>query len=287
MKATSDIIGTDQSKAVKPGRTKRRIIRVIKITVLIYCSVGIALYYLQEKFLFHPEPLAKDYQWSFKVPFQEINLPYSKEENLNIIRFLPNDSIRKGAVIYFHGNMKNIEHYAKGVKIFTDNGYEVWMPDYPGYGKTTGELTEMKLYDQALQVYKLARGRYKADSIIIYGRSLGSGLATYVGSYESAKLLILETPYYSIPDLFSSYAPIFPAGRMSKFKIPSGDYLADCDMPVVIFHGTDDHTIPYKCAAKLKPALKKVDRFISIEGGKHNDIQSKPEYINMMQDLLR
>ncbi len=272
---------------LRVGRTKRRVFRLLKILVLLYCSIGIALFYLQEKFLFHPSPLPLAHEWKFEMPFEELNIAYSKNENLNIIRFLPKNLPARGAVIYFHGNMNNVGNYAGFAKIFTDRGYELWMPDYPGFGKTTGKLSERKLYDQALQVYKLVNGKFSPDSIIIYGKSLGTGIASYLASVEPSGMLILETPYFSIPDLFAAFAPVYPVERMSTFKIPLGQYLSECKIPIIIFHGTKDEVIPYRSASKLKPYLKKGDEFITIENGRHNNLASNNVYIRKMLYILK
>src|SRR5688500_7923859 len=111
--------------------------RLFKIVIIIYCSLGIAFYYLQENFLFHPVPLSADYAYHFSRPFREVNFRINMNENLSVVQFFPEDSVRKGVVLYFHGNRQNINRYAKFADNFTRYGYEVWMPDYPGFGKTT------------------------------------------------------------------------------------------------------------------------------------------------------
>ena len=68
--------------------------------------------YWQDKFLFHPQKLSADYQYKFKSRFEELNIPFNDMDTMNIIKFLPDNIPVKGAVIYYHGNMKNIEHYA-------------------------------------------------------------------------------------------------------------------------------------------------------------------------------
>ncbi len=219
-------------------RKVRILVRWIKILLLVYVMIGIGLYFFQDKLLLHPVPLPPDYEYTFSIPFKEVNIPINSKENLNIIQFPPRDSARKGVVLYFHGNKNNIYRYSASSKNFTRNGYEVWMPDYPGFGKTTGDLTEKKLYDEALLVYKLALMKYKADSIIIYGRSFGSGIASQLASIRECRRLILETPYYSIPALFSHYAPIYPTGLLSKYKLPVNEYLPEVTAPITIFHGT-------------------------------------------------
>jgi alpha-beta hydrolase superfamily lysophospholipase len=220
------------------------------------------------------------------MPFEEINIPFNNADTLNMVKFFPTDSVRKCVVVYFHGNRENIERYAKFAGNFTKYGYEVWMEDYPGYGKSTGDRTEKKMYEQALQVQKMAAGKYGKDSIIIYGKSLGTGIAAYVAKASRNQRLILETPYYSIPSLFSCYAPIYPTGKMSTYKIPSNEYIADVKYPVSIFHGTNDGVIPYRNAARLKAVLKPTDEFITIEKGTHHDLNSFDLFKQKLDSLL-
>ena len=278
---------------------KRKIIfRWLKIIIILYCSIGIALYYLQEKFLFHPEKLSQAYVYDFpltgpggqdpadKVPFEELDIPFNETDTMNMIKFFPKDSIRRGVVIYFHGNKENIGRYAKFAGNFTKHGYEVWMEDYPGFGKSTGESTEKKMYQQALQIQKMAASRYGKDSIIVYGKSFGTGIAAYVASESNCRRLILETPYYSIPSLFSCYAFIYPTALMSTYKIPTYKFLQDVHYPISIFHGTDDGVIPYRCAAKLKNVLKSTDEFITIEKGTHQNLNDFDLFKRKLDSLL-
>jgi len=266
--------------------TKRKIYRVIIVITLIYCSIGIALYHLQEKFLFHPVGLTHDFQFKFDVPFKEVNIPMNETDTLNIVQFFPSDSVSKGVVLYFHGNSDNVTRYAKYADNFTKNGYEVWIPDYQTYGKTTGELTEENMYKQAKEVYKLAHSKFSSDSVFIYGKSLGTGVASYIAAKEKCAALILETPFYSIPSLFSTYAPIYPTGRMSHFKFPVGEYLEETTEPVLIFAGTSDKVIPYRNATKLKKVLKPFDQFITIENGTHNNLTGFPIFQKKMDSVF-
>ena len=266
---------------------KNKVWRWAKIILLIYFLIGIALYFLQNKILLHPVAHPPGYAYTFNVPFKEVDIPINKNENFNIVQFFPKDSLSKGVVLYFHGNMQNIYHYAKFANNFTRLGYEVWMPDYPGFGKTTGELTETKLYDEALLTYKLANIKFTADSIIIYGRSFGSGIAAELATRRDCRRLILETPYYSIPELFGYYAPIYPTSYMSKFKFPVNEYLKEVRAPVTIFHGTDDEIIPYSTVEKLKNILKPADEFIIIKNGRHNNLNDFKLFHQKLDSLLK
>lgn len=270
-----------------PQRNRTRIIfRWVKVVILLYCSTGIIFYYLQDKLLLHPQALPNNYVYHFNHPFNEINIDINKNETINMIQFLPK-SPRRGVLLYFHGNMQNINHYAARADLFTSYGYEVWMPDYPGFGKSRGNLTEAKLYNLAHIIYKLARSKIGQDSIIVYGRSFGTGIAAELGSQYKCKLLVLETPYFSIPDLAATYAPIYPMESMCMLKLPTYLYLRSVSAPVIIFHGTDDGLIPYRSASKLKKELKAGDKFVTILNGTHNDLPNFTLYRNTVDSLLR
>ena len=111
---------------------KKRIFFWVKIVVIIYCGSGIALYYLQGSFLFHPKKLPADYVFKFKIPFKEISIPINRTDTISVVKFFPVNETPKGVILYFHGNMNNIEYYEPLVPALTKYGYEVWMPDYPG-----------------------------------------------------------------------------------------------------------------------------------------------------------
>jgi len=266
---------------------KKKIFRWVKLIVLLYCIIGIGIYYLQDKILFHPQPVGRDSTYNFAAAYREVNLPYSKDVNINIIEFTTKDTPVKGVVLYFHGNRNNISRYAAYAPNFTRNGYEVWMMDYPGYGKSTGDFTEQQLYNWALVFYTLARARYSPGQIILYGKSMGTGIAAQLATIRDSKALILESPYYSLPSIVSSYFPVYPMERMIHFKIPTWQYLQQVPTTVTIFHGTDDGVIRFGNCKRLLPYLKKEDQLIKIEGGSHNDLSDYPLYQQKLDSLLR
>lgn len=243
------------------------------------------MYFFQKKIMLRPKKLPLNYQFVFDIPFIEINIPV-KDYNASIVKFLPSTIIPKGVILYFHGNRENISRYAKYVPDLTKHGYEVWITDYPGYGKTTGVFTEENVYLQASEIYRLANSRFNEDQIIVYGRSLGSGVASWLALKKRCKYLILETPYYSVPDLFYSYAPIYPVNAIIKFKFSTGEYLKKVTAPVIIFHGTNDRVIPYSCAEKLKQSLKPGDEFITVEKASHNDLSDFPVFHSKLHSIL-
>jgi pimeloyl-ACP methyl ester carboxylesterase len=267
--------------------TKKIFFRWLKLVIIIYCAIGIAFYYLQERILFHPQALSKDAKYNFSHPYTELNIPYDHETNLNIVEFKVPDSSVKGVVLYFHGNRNNISWYEKYVTNFTKRNYEVWMVDYPGFGKSTGKFTEQKVYEYALQLYILARARFKPSGIVIYGKSLGSCIASQLASVRDCKYLILETPCYSMTSLVSHYFPVYPVNQMLHYHFPNNEFLKTVTAPVIIFHGTEDWMVPYRNALRLEEVLKPHDEFVTIQGGSHNDLNDFPVFHQKLDSLLK
>jgi uncharacterized protein len=270
---------------MKPNRKK--IFSAIKIILLVYSVTGIAFTLLQDKIFFKPAAKALQENYNLPQPYREVNIAINATTNLNIVQFKANDTNNiKGVVLYFHGNKKNISWYAKYAPAFTGSNYEVWMMDYPGFGKSTGTLTEEILYSNAAQVYKLARSRFAKNSIIIFGKSIGTGIAAQLASVKDCKALILETPYYSLQSLVGTYLFMYPLKTMMHYNLPTYQYLPKVYAPITIFHGTSDGVIPYRNAKKLRPLLKAKDIFITIEEGTHNNLFEKPAVINKIKQLL-
>ena len=195
--------------------------------------------------------------------------------------------MQKGLVLYFHGNKENVSHYAAFANNFTRNQYAVWMPDYPGFGKSKGAISENVLYEEALQVYKMARKMYPAEKIIIYGKSIGTGMAAQLASIRDCKALILETPYFNFPSLANRFFWMFPFKNFLHFVLPINQYLTKVTAPITIFHGTEDGVSPYSNAIQLKAFLKTGDRFITIPGGSHNNLTNYSVMQNKLDSLLK
>ncbi|MBI2729737.1 MAG: alpha/beta fold hydrolase [Sphingobacteriales bacterium] len=265
---------------------KKRFVKWVKILLVTYVLIGTAFYFLQDRILFHPVSLKSGYKYDFKQPHRDINMRLDSISNLNVIEFTTSDTV-KGLVLYFHGNKKNISWYAKYAVNFTKQGYEVWMIDYPGYGKSTGRFTEEDLYRYAEALYQMARIRFSDERIIVYGKSMGTGIAAQLASANACQQLILETPYYSFTELGKHYLPVYPVEMMLHFKMPTYKYLPLVKTRVTILHGTDDWIIPYSNAIKLKPLLKAGDEFVTIDGGSHNDLNDFSLFHSKLDSLVK
>lgn len=251
----------------------------------LYVMLGSALYFLQEKILFLPTTLAQDYQYDFNFPFEELFLKTDQDATINALHFKAKNP--QGVILYFHGNAGDLSRWGTITEFFVEKNYDVFIMDYRSYGKSEGPLSEAAFYNDAQFCYDYLLKQYPEDKITLYGRSLGTGLASYLVSKNSPKQLILETPYYSIQDVAESRFPLFPVGRLLKYHFPTYQYLPSANCTITIFHGTDDNLVPFSSGKKLSELEVEDLNFVTIEGGGHNNLIEFTDYHNTIDKVLK
>jgi pimeloyl-ACP methyl ester carboxylesterase len=264
---------------------KKVIFRTLKLLLIFYILICVGLYYLQEKLLFFPDKLSKDYKFSFTQTFEEINVTTKDGKLLNGLLFMADSA--KGLIFYLHGNAGSLSSWGDVAKRYMDLHYSVFILDYPGYGKSEGAIgNKPQLFDAIQTAYDEMKKRFHEDNIVVLGYSVGTGPAAHLAATNHPKLLILQAPYYSLTDMMRHTYPFIPTFLL-KYKFQTNEYLKDCKMPVVIFHGTRDEVIYYGSSLKLKNEMKAGDTLITLEGQGHNDITDNPDYVKAIQTILR
>lgn len=238
---------------------------------------------MQEKLLFHPDKLPADLKYSFPASFEEINYAPGKDVAINALHFKADSS--KGIVFYLHGNAGALDSWGNVAPRFLQSHYDLLIIDYRGFGKSRGKLSEEGLFSDAQFIYNKLKEQYGEDRIIVYGRSIGTGIAAHVASKNHPCKLILETPYYNLEDLVKDLYPVAPAFIL-RYHFRTNEYLSSVKCPVYLFHGTSDEVIYYGSSGKLQKLFKPGDTLITIPGGKHNDLASFDEYRKGLKYIL-
>lgn len=246
----------------------------------VLAMMGIAL--LQTKIIFQPEVLPANYSFSFTHKFEEININTGDDARLNALYFTVPEA--KGVILYFHGNKGSLKRWGQIASGFTEYGYNVLVMDYRGYGKSKGQLSERALQQDARLFYEEAKHRFSEDSIVVYGRSLGTHFACLVASENHPKQLILETPYTSMTDVAKSKLPVFPMEALIRFTFDNSSLIKNVKCPVTIFHGTADRVVPYCLGKKLYEVATSAKTLITIPKGAHNNLA---EYATFQQTLKK
>lgn len=254
---------------------------------VIYLALCLVLYFFQEKVIFFPQKLPQDYQFTFRNKFEEVFLE-SNEAGRARIHALHFFSVQpKGVILYFHGNAGSLAGWGQVAGAFTKLGYDVFMPDYRGYGKSTGKISQAALFSDARLCYDYLKQKYAARDIVIYGRSIGTGIAAYLASQIPHRFLILETPFYGLAQIARSYFPFLPVNQLIRYPLESYQYLQAVETPVYIFHGLQDEIVAYASGKKLEESLdgKNVE-MITIPHGGHNNLGQFEKYWEGLKKIL-
>lgn len=268
-------------------RLLRRFLRVLGVLIILHLLLLVFLYVKQEKFFFNPKKLDKDYVFTFKEPFEELNIKVDEAIYLNALLFkTPNP---KGVILYFHGNAGAIHDWGKRAPLYLDNGYDILFVDYRGYGKSDGEYTEdMQLFNDAEKVYEYTKTLYTEDQITVLGFSLGTGLAAYVASQNHPHRLILNAPYYSWKDLITEdIAPLLPR-FMVRYDIPTYKFVEKVTCPIYIFHGDKDFLVNVESNSKKLQAINPSNIHLTvITDASHNGIHITKQYYDALKEVLK
>ncbi len=263
----------------------KKMITIIAIVAIGgYILICAALYFLQERLIFYPEVLAPDFTFTFPGRFEEIALP---SDGAVIFALYFKTDHPKGVVLYFHGNAGSLRSWGTVAESFVERGYDVLMPDYRGYGKSSGRIaSEQMLHDDAAVAYQYLLPHYPEDQIVVYGRSIGSGIATYLAKSHRPRMLILETPYFSLKEIVRQHYPFVPGGQL-KYPLRTDLWIGDVACPVYLFHGTSDDLIPHGASERLAALVRTEHELITIVGGGHNDLGNFEQYGQQLDRILR
>jgi len=192
-------------------------------------------------------------------------------------------------LLFLHGNAGNISHRLDSLRIFHELGLSVFIIDYRGYGRSDGHPDEAGTYRdaQAAWDYLLNEQGLRPRDIVIFGRSLGGGVASWLASRNMPAALIMESTFTSVGDLAADLYPWLPARTLTRIHYPSIDRIQDVNAPVLVVHSMDDELIPYRHGRRLFLAAGEPKSFLRLEGG-HNDgfLTSRSAYMPGLQAFL-
>lgn len=259
-------------------------IDILLIVAIIYVAICVLFYFFQHFAFFRPEHLAPHFTYKYSFPFEELNFEMEDGGKINAIHFkVPNT---RGIVYYLKGNSKSIKGWGKFAKDFLSNGYDFFMIDYRGFGKSSGKRNQQKVFSDAQYIYKWLAQTYPENQIVLYGRSLGTGIAARIASWNNPRMLILDSPYFSFYYNTRRYLFFTPLKWLLKYDMRTDQYLKGVQCPVHIIHGTNDKLITYRQSEKLKALYPDKITLHPIQNGKHNNLPDFPEFFELLYDIL-
>ncbi len=259
-------------------------LRLLKILVLIIAALHVLLYFFQEKLIFFPSLTDPNFRYQTRYPHQEVKLE-ADGASLHALHFKHENP--KGLILYFHGNGGDLKDWSSIGDELAASGFDVLIYDYRGYGKSTGRISsESQLHSDAKLMFDYAKKKFEDHQIILFGRSIGTALATKLASQHPVKQVILESPYESLSSISRKLYP-YVLPFILKYTLRNDEFAPQVKSPVLILHGTEDEIIPFSSGLALSKRFTGPTSMVAIQGGHHNDLSLFPEYQNALASTLR
>ncbi len=262
---------------------KNSFLLITAFLALAYIISVALLYFSQNRLIFPAEPLPQNHQFKFDAPFTEINFPV-EGAIINALHFKQKDP--KGLIFFLHGNAGNLVDWVTDLEFYQRANYDLFIFDYRGYGKSTGKLVDQaEAIKDTQTAWDLIAPQYSNKPIVIYGRSIGSALATQLAQNVKPELLVLVSPFNSLIDMAKTKYPFVPTWLV-RFPFETNKAIKNVSSPVVLIHGDKDDFITIEHSKRLQKLTQKPSQLITISGAGHSDIHQFDEYVKALTNAL-
>lgn len=247
----------------------RRLALTLCVAYLTFCSV---LFLLQRTLLYFPDKTAfvpSEWHVSELIPIQ-----LDTGDGLKITSWYTPAKDQRKTVVFTQGNAGHSGYRNYKIRPWIDAGIGVMMVGYHGFATNPGEPSEQHLYADARAAinYLLTSGRLKLNDIILYGESVGTGVATQMATEFAVAGLVLESPYTSVTEVGASRYPFVPVQYLMFDRFESYKKIGKINMPLLIVHGLADEVVPARFGKKLFSLAKDPKDSLFVKGLGHNDI---------------
>jgi len=264
---------------------------VSKILILValgYLALCVGAFLLQKKLIFFPARGPVSDPSDLGIAARKVSIPVNGSVTLSA--WWAGQGNSPYTLIWCHGNAGNIEDCAEEFQDFIRAGIKMILFDYRGYGESTGSPSARGIEEDALAVYDfLVSQGVEAETIVPYGRSIGSGAATHLACLRAVAGLILVQPFTSTLKMGRAAYPFLPERWILKENLDNEANLARYQGPLLVLHGDRDEIVPFFMGRSLyESAASPMKRFVPLEGGDHNHIGSthKEEIIRSVKEWL-
>ena len=262
-------------------QSARRILTaVLLIGTLLYLGALAALYHWQRDMVF-----VRVRWWHKDAPpasFIERTVKEADGTRLRIWESGPPDK-GKPTVVFFYGNAGTLSDFAGVGELLRSDGYGVVLGSYRGYSGNPGEPSETGLFADARA--RLAALPHGHGPVVVWGQSLGTGVAARMAAEGRAAGLILQSPYTSVVDVAALAYPLFPVRLLDRDPFDTLSLVPKIKIPVLIIHGTDDLTVPFWMGQRLKGLFGREATLVPILHGGHNDLGAEDIFPPALQWL--
>ena len=255
----------------------------------IYVGLCAVLYLLQEQLIFLTPPLADGDRHAVQLLSGTAEVRIAAHDGTELhgwLRRTVEAPHPRGLVLYFGGNAEEVSGQMHDAPMLAP--WSLAAVNYRGFGLSEGRPGEDVLTADALAIYdRLAkREDIDPDRIVVFGRSLGSGVAVQLAASRPVRAVVLVSPFDSLRSIARKQYPIFPVSLLLKHPFDSLTHATDIGAPLLVIAGERDGLIPPEYSRRLHDAWAGPKRWTLVPEADHNDIHTHPGYWPAIREFL-
>jgi uncharacterized protein len=253
-------------------KQRNRVVALLTTLVAGYTALCVAVAWRQTSLIFFPTREVRLTPTDVALPYEEWSLHTGDGATLHAWK-IPPAAEPKFWVVHCHGNGGNISHRLDVARLFHSVGVGVVLFDYRGYGRSQGELrNEAQLLQDGQAVYDRVAALGKP--VILYGESLGGGVAAALAEKNPYAGLVLQSTFTRLTDRAAELYPFLPIRWLSRFRLATVDRLPKLHGPVLVMHSSEDEIIPAHHGQRLHAAAPEPKLWKQLRGG-HNELDGE------------
>ena len=255
---------------------------LVLTVAIIYAAVVALMFFAQRKLMYLPDR-TRSAPTAVGLAGEEVALDTLDGERVLVWHIPPQGE--KPVVIYFQGNGGGLNLRAGRFRKMTGDGLGLVAVNYRGYGGSTGSPSESGLLTDAAAAHAFAVGRYPAGRIVLWGESLGTGVAVALAAERPVARVLLESPYLSTVSIAAAVYPFLPVRLLMKDQFRTDERIGKVTVPVLVLHGALDHVVPIAHGERLYGMIRGPKRFVRLDRAEHNDHDQHGGY-ELVRDFL-
>ena len=231
------------------NKKKMYILSILGLVILIYLTITFVLYYSQRSLLYHPSE--NNYSGdNLMVSIDKVKI--LTDDNIELIAWYHKKKDNYKTILFLHGNAGSLENRIHKINHFNDMNLNFLIIAWRGFSGNNGNPSEKGLYiDGESAINWLQNKGIEEENIIIYGESLGTGIATQISQNKNFAGLVLETPFTSMVEAAKNFYPYIPVGLILKDKYKNDEKIKNINIPLLIMHGEADQIVPFWMGKKI------------------------------------
>jgi fermentation-respiration switch protein FrsA (DUF1100 family) len=252
------------------SRTMTALIAVLAVLLFVYVGLAAMLYFTQRSMMYFPETIHTSPAEAGLPEAEEISLTAADGVRIVGWHVAPRDG--QPVILYLHGNGGALRYRVERFHRLIKEGVGLVAIEYRGYGGSEGSPSEAGLFADAEAAYAFAASRYRPDQLVLWGESLGTGVAVYLAAEKPVGRVILEAPFTSTAAVAAQRYWFMPVRLLMKDQFRSDERIANVSAPVLILHGLNDRTVPYAMGEQMFDLAKGNKHIVRFIDGGHEDL---------------